>query len=558
MGYSVLGYPYRTQVAFCTLLAIGLALCVAPVVATTAWILAGLAAAVGLLFIIWRSLHLRRATVRHGAELAALAAATSYLPLRLRTRLPLVLVIGNHLDQVFDRGGSSDALVHVGDGAIWLRADHLKDLPHLAVALRQWRDGRAPDGIVMMLSPSAYADVEDLFQALRLTRQAVSDTSRLLGRSLPGYLAVYQRVTDDEMSSSSWFGVSSAWSMRDMSRFDAISRSFDTDIECSDGDRFKAWRAAALSGLIDWTCDVVLPALQERRQPSPPWSPHGVAWVDAGLGVSPGTSSVWSSALQTRTRVGTPTCTGTATPWPLPQPLIEAMPQQAWMSPRLRALAHALCLLACAAALALGCAAYNNKTLLAQTSEHLDRFRSIPAAHDDARRRALSVLVDDRDRLDRYQRTGVPIRLGLGLYHGAAVIPSLNNAIASYQPPPPPPTIFTLDSMSLFDTGKAALKPGSTRLLVNALESIKAHPKDRILVAGHTDDVGNASANLQLSVARAVAVRDWLMEASNVSVSRFAIQGYGDTRPIADNDTAEGRARNRRVEITLIPDAPGG
>jgi outer membrane protein OmpA-like peptidoglycan-associated protein len=112
--------------------------------------------------------------------------------------------------------------------------------------------------------------------------------------------------------------------------------------------------------------------------------------------------------------------------------------------------------------------------------------------------------------------------------------------------------------MSLFDTGQATLKPGSTRMLVNALEAIKAHPKERILVAGHTDNMGGTGTNLQLSVARAMAVRDWLMEASNVPASRFAIQGYGDARPIADNDSADGRARNRRVEITLIPDTPSG
>ncbi|GLQ48621.1 OmpA family protein [Dyella flava] len=556
--YRVLGYPYRAQVAFCTLLVMGLALCVLPVDKTMAWIIAGLAASVGLLLMVWRSLRLRRASIQHAAILSALAEATSYLPLRLRTRMPLVLVIGDHLDRIFDRSGSEGALIHVGDGAIWLRVDRLSDLPHLAVAVHQWRDGRAPDGIVLMLSPSAHADVEVLAQALRLARQAASDTSRLLGRRLPGYLSVYQRVTDEKMHSPSWFGISSAWPMRDASRFDVVSQFFDADMGRSNGDRLKAWRAAALSGVIDWTREVALPLLQERRQPAAPWPLYGVAWIDAGATVHGDTSSVWRSFLQVRTRVGAPRCDATAAPWPLPQPLIEAMPQQAWISPRLRALAHALCLLAYAIAIAFWCAAYNNKTLLVQTTDHLSHFASIPAVHDEARRDALSLLVSERDRLDRYQRQGVPMRLDLGLYHGAAVIPALNDAIASYQSPPPLPTIFTLDSMSLFDTGQATLKPGSTRMLVNALEAIKAHPKERILVAGYTDNVGGAATNLQLSVARAMAVRNWLMDVSDVPASRFAIQGYGDTRPIADNDSADGRARNRRVEITLIPDMPSG
>lgn len=556
-SFSVLGYPYRTQVAFATLLAIGLALCVMPIDITTAWIIAGLTTVSGLLLIIWRSVRLRHATVQNAAVLSALTRATSYLPLRLRTRMPLLLVIGDELNQIFDRKGAVNALVHVGDGAIWLRVDRLEDLPHLAVAVRQWRDGRTPDGIVLMLSPSTHADAEALAQTLRLTRQAASDASRLLGKRLPGYLAVYQRVTDDEINPPTWFGVSSAWPMRDASRFDVVLQFTDMDMQRSDGDRVKAWRAAALSCLIDWTSRVVLPVLQERRQPSSPWPMYGIAWIDAGPCVRGDGASVWCSTLQARTRLGAPPCAASAAPWPLPQPLIDAMPQQTWMSPRLRAFAHALCLLACAAGIAFWCAGVNNKALLAQTSEHLSRFASIPVAHDEVRRGALDVLVAERDRLDRYQRIGLPMRLDFGLYHGVALIPVLNDAIASYQPPLPPPTIFTLDSMSLFNTGQATLKPGSTRMLVNALEAIKAHPKERILVAGHTDNVGGAVTNLQLSVARAMAVRDWLMEASSVPASRFAIQGYGDTHPITDNTSADGRARNRRVEITLIPDIPG-
>jgi outer membrane protein OmpA-like peptidoglycan-associated protein len=83
---------------------------------------------------------------------------------------------------------------------------------------------------------------------------------------------------------------------------------------------------------------------------------------------------------------------------------------------------------------------------------------------------------------------------------------------------------------------------------------IKSHPDKRILVAGYTDNAGNAESNLTLSSARAAALRDWLIDASGIPSTQFAIQGYGDTRPIADNDTAEGRAKNRRVEITLVPD----
>lgn len=83
---------------------------------------------------------------------------------------------------------------------------------------------------------------------------------------------------------------------------------------------------------------------------------------------------------------------------------------------------------------------------------------------------------------------------------------------------------------------------------------IEAHPDKRVLVAGHTDAIGHPAANQKLSEARAASVRDWLADAADLPVTRFAIQGYGDTRPKVPNDTEAGRAANRRVEITLVPD----
>jgi len=236
------------------------------------------------------------------------------------------------------------------------------------------------------------------------------------------------------------------------------------------------------------------------------------------------------------------------------------MPQRFWMSPRVVALAHAIALLACAAAVAFFFSMRHNAALLARIHADLGRYSAIPAARDTARRDALKVLVADRDELQRHARSGVPLPLSFGLYRGARMIAPLNAAIASYEPPPPPPPpqIVTLDGMSLFDSGRAQLKDGSTRVMVNALEMIRSHPGRRILVAGHTDNVGNPQGNLKLSAARAEAVRDWLVDASGMAPTQFAIQGYGDTRPVADNDTEAGRAQNRRVEITLVPEARPG
>ncbi|CAE6854342.1 Outer membrane protein A [Paraburkholderia nemoris] len=553
------GYPYRTLVALATILAIFLVLAVVPVGTGLAWCLAGAALTPGAALIALRTVSMRHRVEQDTVVLAALTRSMTSLPESLRSRMPVVLVTGDGLDAIFNRGTDNDLLAHVGDGAIWLRVDNPQSLPQFAVAVRRWRDGRVPDGIVLAIAPALYPDDDALTQKMRLVRQALSDASRMLGSRLPGYLAVYQRLTANSWepgSSPTWYGVSSATPITNASRFESVIRGAEGRARALDTDRSVAWRAAGLSALVDWTQRAVVGPLRDRLQPATPFPLYGAGWIDCGPAVQ--TSSAWASALQARTQLVLPSFGPSPAPWPLPQALIEAMPRRLWISPRLRALAHALCIAACAAAVAFWSSGHNNRSQLAQVGADLGRFSMIPPAHDAARRDALKTLVADRDRLQEYQRSGVPLRLSFGMYRGAALIPALNSAIASYQPPPAPPAVVTLDSMSLFDSGRAQLKPGSTRAMVGALEMIKAHPDKRILVAGYSDNAGSPDSNLKLSVARAGAVRDWLVEVSGLPVTQFAIQGYGDTRPIAGNDNADGRARNRRVEITLVPDVPGG
>ncbi|STW15046.1 outer membrane protein [Klebsiella pneumoniae subsp. rhinoscleromatis] len=126
---------------------------------------------------------------------------------------------------------------------------------------------------------------------------------------------------------------------------------------------------------------------------------------------------------------------------------------------------------------------------------------------------AVRVLREDAALLDSWARNGVPLRLSLGLYHGEQIRLPLLEAIRGYVPPPPPPrpvqrvapNVIRLDSMSLFDTGKWVLKPGSTKRLVSSLMDIKARPGWLIVVAGHTDSVGEEKAN-QLLVAETCGI----------------------------------------------------
>lgn len=201
----------------------------------------------------------------------------------------------------------------------------------------------------------------------------------------------------------------------------------------------------------------------------------------------------------------------------------------------------------------------NNQHLIRITNDHLTLYSRLTGNPVEPKIQAQDQLRRDVERLDRWYQRGEPLSLSMGLYLGMRLIPPLRAAISNWVPPAKPkmvaPQTVRLDSMSLFDTGKWALKADSTKILIAALVNIKAKPGWLIVVVGHTDDVGDEKSNQQLSLKRAESVRDWMRDTGDVHESCFAVQGYGESRPNKSNHTPEGRAANRRVEISLVPQA---
>ncbi len=182
---------------------------------------------------------------------------------------------------------------------------------------------------------------------------------------------------------------------------------------------------------------------------------------------------------------------------------------------------------------ALCLSATANRQLLRQVGDDLHRFYAVPAEEFITKARHLSVLKDDAVMLDGYYREGEPLRLGLGLYPGERIRQPVLRAIRDWRPPEQkmdvtaslPVQTVRLDSMSLFDVGQARLKDGSTKVLVDALVNIRAKPGWLILVAGYTDATGDEKSNQQLSLRRAEAVRNWMLQTSDIPATCFAVQG---------------------------------
>ncbi len=102
-----------------------------------------------------------------------------------------------------------------------------------------------------------------------------------------------------------------------------------------------------------------------------------------------------------------------------------------------------------------------------------------------------------------------------------------------------------------FDTGKATIRPDSEKVLAELLTLMQKQPDWAFVVAGHTDNVGSDTINLPLSRQRADAVVAWLA-AKGVDRSRLVGAGFGSKRPLADNSSEDGRAKNRRVDLVKL------
>ncbi len=102
-----------------------------------------------------------------------------------------------------------------------------------------------------------------------------------------------------------------------------------------------------------------------------------------------------------------------------------------------------------------------------------------------------------------------------------------------------------------FETGKSDIKPESQPIVDQIVELLNQNPTLKISINGHTDNVGSVKSNQILSENRAKSVMNALI-AKGIVKSRLSFKGYGDSKPIADNNTDEGRAKNRRVEIVKI------
>lgn len=475
-------------------------------------------------------------------------------------RQPVVLVCGDSA-HAWPEGSAVLTVPH----GCWVRvADHQA----LDVVARQLLSLRPEWGhqlsVMISVCPQQHQDSDTLASRLLALRWQIGQLRRETGYSLP--LVLNAQVGSALVSESLWQvrlagEPVSVWS----------DSAKPTPPECwlAAGGGIALQQQVLINSLTEWFQQEVIRVLTDSHPDMPAATPAGMVWgLSASLDGALATS-LWTRWLQQHTALVqvagwcAPEVAESPLQSMLPEFVLPLLPAGHGLTPRQRTWRGALWLALTVGIVALCCSAWNNHRLLQRVSFDIAHYARIAMNDYAVKAAAVNVLRRDARELDEHARNGAPLRLGLGLYQGGHLRLPLLDAIRSYIPPPPPPPevvkeapkTVRLDSLSLFASGKSVLKPGSLKMLVNALVDIKARPGWLIVVAGHTDSTGNAQANQQLSLKRAEALRDWMLSTSDVSPTCFAVQGFGASRPMATNDTPEGRALNRRVEISLVPQA---
>lgn len=486
------------------------------------------------------------------------------MPLRLDNlpeatyRQPVVLVCG---DLAQDWPEHSQVLT-VTQGC-WIRVEDSQNLERLARQLLWQRpDWGRQLSVMVSVCPQKHADSEAMTSRLLALRWQISQLRRETGHSVPVVLNV--QAGSAMMNDILWQATLPGEGVHVWRENSAPS---PVSARVSSGGAMAMQQQVLMNSLMNWSHNHVNAVFTDKNPDIPIIAPSAMLW---GIGPSLFDSlatSVWSAWLTRHTAmnhvmgwqtVGADRMTMSL----LPHFLLPLLPEGQGLTPKGRVWRGALAVFTLAATAALLSSGWNNRQLLHRLNFDIQHYDRIPMNDYAPKADAVSVLRQDAAQLDSWARNGEPVRMSLGLYQGLRLRMPLLDAIRSYQPPPPPkpapkpvPKIIRLDSMSLFDSGKSELKDGSTRMLVNSLVGIKAKPGWLILVAGHTDNTGTPKLNLTLSRKRAEAVRDWMRDTGDVPESCFGVQGYGQNRPVASNNTPEGRAINRRVEINLVPQA---
>jgi outer membrane protein OmpA-like peptidoglycan-associated protein len=574
-------YPWRLQIIYTTVLSLCLLLFFFPI--SYGWKMIGTVLVLSIaLILLYRSYRYRRLLKASTANILFLQQKLDLLPARQRYRLPILLVTGNSANAFFpDDLSLAESHIVVSSDAVWIYVEESAALPIVFDSLvSRWPDMLGRIGLFLALNPEQ-EDKQGLFIAkLHAFRQSWVDTCRIAKYRLPVYVSTHVGLNNIQYNDTAplpvyWYQLINQQIYLSDNYVTPIDNWVNSNKITPQEREQRMHIRAMLTEVAQWFDQTVLTALADRKQPIMPCIPTGQ--VILPLNNQHITHHLFELKLLERTSLVLPNTKAIQTVISPPDRLVKLMPISYPFTPLTKMMLGFIIL---TSFFFIGCltASYlNNQKLIEKVQKDIHHFDLIADNSYDEKLAALNTIKIDRQRLNDYFQKGEPLRLGFGLYRGQQLVDPLTQAIGRYIPKPPEqpepekviietikevikqPQTIRLDSVSLFESGQSKLKPESYKFLINALADLKNQIQQNneggwlILITGHTDSTGQQNKNLQLSRERADVVRDWIIKNSDIPDTCFATQGFGAKKPLMDNDSLENRAKNRRVEISLIP-----
>ena len=477
-----------------------------------------------------------------------------------------VLLVAGNSDAWFESG---QAYRETASGW-YLRVDTPEQMRILAERLSYSRPALCGQVVVMLgLLPEQHTSDEAFLSWLRNWQRAVMQCRQWLNTMPPVLVTLMvsgpsPQNTSLNKHSAHWFTLTPDLSGMHIRLTEAGAIPAEEWLrECDAASRLRCVSELLwLNAMLSWYNRVTDALTDICRQEHFYFRPVAVGFCLTSVAARPG--NLWQQQLTSLTVLPPPVGVSSQA-LPLPDILLSGIPRHRGLSHWHRLCRQTGAIVGVFLLLAMLASFMNNQRLVRSVGEHLTAWHRMRGYSSESKKTALQRLQADSQLLNDWQQRGVPQRYGLGLSQGMWLISPVERATGEWVAPLPPrpviqkvtqtPKTVHLNSLALFDAGKWTLKPGATKWLVNALVDIKAKAGWLIVVSGHTDNTGDPQRNQALSLKRAEAVRDWMRDTGDIPQSCFAVQGYGESRPVAPNDTAEGRARNRRVEISLVPQA---
>ncbi|MEG5551169.1 OmpA family protein, partial [Enterobacter wuhouensis] len=382
----------------------------------------------------------------------------------------------------------------------WIRVEDHQDLEQAArQILWQRPDWGRQLSVMVSVCPQQHPDSEALTSRLLTLRWQISQLRKATGHSVP--LVLNGQVGSAMTNDMRWQAAIPGEGVRvwhESSAPGSVAEWVTT------GGTPAVQQQVLMKSLMGWFRQHVQAVFMDENPDIPVIAPATVLWGMGPILAGSLATSAWTTWLSRHTAMQQvsgwqPVGTDSTVISLFPDFILPLLPEGRGLTPRERTWRCALGIFTLATIAALLSSGWNNRQLLHRVSFDIVSYDRISMDDYGPKADAVAVLREDAALLDDHARNGVPARLSLGLYHGGRLRMPVLDAIRSYVPPPPPsepqqkpvPKIVRLDSMSLFDTGKWQLKPGSTKLLVNSLVGIKAKPGWLIVVAGHTDSTGD-------------------------------------------------------------------